>query len=441
MAFPTVVNVGTIASGLSDVTPALPTSWAQDDIFVLISCTANEVYATNPPTGWTAASNAPTGFGTAGAAAAVRLFVWWRRATSSETAPTLVDPGSYQVARMIAVRGCITSGDPWNTSATSNQTSANTSISWDSITTTIPQCMIVGVVGGDRDASSTADVGSVSNASLASITDRMENWVTSGAGGGIYMFTGTDADTGAIGNSTATITSQVYSKWIGALKSADPVWTLNLTDNVTTSETSDKNISAAISETATTSEEILKTLPAFLITETVTTSQPQFDVVRELTPLNINETVTTSEPSMVRDHQAVAAWSPTLRNTKGSALTIAEFDANLNHLNDYKLERVTTSITSNATLTPASINKLYVVTALAANTTISAPSGTPQDGWTLVFQIKDDGTSRTLSWNASYRAIGVTLPTATVVSVPLYVGCIYNSADAKWDVLTVATIN
>lgn len=83
------------------------------------------------------------------------------------------------------------------------------------------------------------------------------------------------------------------------------------------------------------------------------------------------------------------------------------------------------------------VNRLYV-TALAVNATISAPSGTLTNGNTLVIRIKDNATTRTLTWNSVYRAIGVTLPTATTASKTIYVGCMYNSTDSKWDVTAVA---
>jgi hypothetical protein len=84
---------------------------------------------------------------------------------------------------------------------------------------------------------------------------------------------------------------------------------------------------------------------------------------------------------------------------------------------------------------------LYEVTALAAGTTIGAPSGTPGDGQRIILRIKDNGSPQTITMTTTagnYRAIGVTLPTTTVTSKTLYVGCIYNGADSFWDVIAVA---
>jgi len=97
------------------------------------------------------------------------------------------------------------------------------------------------------------------------------------------------------------------------------------------------------------------------------------------------------------------------------------------------------STTSSATPTPAvNLDDLYEITALAANATLQPPTGSPQNGQALIIRIKDNGTPRTLSYNAIYRAVGVLLPTTTVASKWLYLSMIYNSNDTKWDVTGVA---
>jgi len=103
---------------------------------------------------------------------------------------------------------------------------------------------------------------------------------------------------------------------------------------------------------------------------------------------------------------------------------------------------LTASTTSGATITPtAGTTNQYNVTALAVSATIAAPSGTPVDGQKLLIRIKDNGTAQTLTWtttSGAYRAEGVTLPTTTVASTPLYIGCVYNSQDSYWDVIAVS---
>jgi len=80
--------------------------------------------------------------------------------------------------------------------------------------------------------------------------------------------------------------------------------------------------------------------------------------------------------------------------------------------------------------------------ALANALTINADAGTPTDGQRAVFRIKDNGVARALTWTTGvskgFRAVGITLPTTTVINKTVYVGCIYNIADSRWDAVAVA---
>lgn len=84
----------------------------------------------------------------------------------------------------------------------------------------------------------------------------------------------------------------------------------------------------------------------------------------------------------------------------------------------------------------------YALTALANALTINADLGTPANGQKAVFRFKDDGNARALTWTTgsagAFRAVGITLPTTTVVSKTVYVGVIYNSADSRWDAIALA---
>jgi hypothetical protein len=84
-----------------------------------------------------------------------------------------------------------------------------------------------------------------------------------------------------------------------------------------------------------------------------------------------------------------------------------------------------------------------ILTAQAEALTISADAGIAQyDGKKHVFRFKDDGSARALTWTTgsskAFRAIALTLPTTTVISKELYVGCMYNAGAARWDVVAVA---
>ena len=93
------------------------------------------------------------------------------------------------------------------------------------------------------------------------------------------------------------------------------------------------------------------------------------------------------------------------------------------------------TVASSATVTPVSTNDLVTITAQAAGLTLANPTGTFVEGQALMIRIKDNGTARAITFDTNYRAIGITLPTTTVISKTMYLGIIYNSTDAKWDIL------
>lgn len=97
----------------------------------------------------------------------------------------------------------------------------------------------------------------------------------------------------------------------------------------------------------------------------------------------------------------------------------------------------TQSVTSSATVTPTFLNDIVTITAQAEALTLANPTGTAVPNAPLIIRIKDNGTSRAITFDTQYRAIGVTLPTATTISKTLYLGLIYNSTDTKWDVIGV----
>lgn len=97
------------------------------------------------------------------------------------------------------------------------------------------------------------------------------------------------------------------------------------------------------------------------------------------------------------------------------------------------------SVTSSATVTPVNTNDLVKITAQAASLALANPTGSWDEGQSLMIRIKDNGTARSITYDTNYRAIGVTLPTTTVISKTTYLGIIYNSTDGKWDVIGVTT--
>jgi hypothetical protein len=109
-------------------------------------------------------------------------------------------------------------------------------------------------------------------------------------------------------------------------------------------------------------------------------------------------------------------------------------------LNNKRINPRVDAITSSATpsINTDSLDK-FNITALATNITsmTTSLSGTPVDGQKLMIRIKDNGTPRSITWGASWRGIGVSLPIVTTASKTLYIGATYNSTDSIWDVIAV----
>ena len=95
------------------------------------------------------------------------------------------------------------------------------------------------------------------------------------------------------------------------------------------------------------------------------------------------------------------------------------------------------TIATASSITPnADQDNDVVITALAANLTINLPSGTAKDGQTILIDITDNGTSRTLTWNGSYVEF-VTAPTATVINKSVLVGLRYSGSRTQWEIVSI----
>lgn len=84
------------------------------------------------------------------------------------------------------------------------------------------------------------------------------------------------------------------------------------------------------------------------------------------------------------------------------------------------------------------VTDMHVITGATGGFQYNNPSGTPSDGQKLVLRLKDNGVARAVTFGSAFRAMGTALPSSTVASKTMYIGLIYNSADAKWDCLSVA---
>lgn len=101
-------------------------------------------------------------------------------------------------------------------------------------------------------------------------------------------------------------------------------------------------------------------------------------------------------------------------------------------------KRITKRVVSTASASSigpdANGQDIIAITALAANLTINAPTGTPTDGQCMVIRIQDNGTARTLTWNAAYTSFATEdLRTTTIAGKPMYWEFMWNGSNSKWE--------
>ena len=136
----------------------------------------------------------------------------------------------------------------------------------------------------------------------------------------------------------------------------------------------------------------------------------------------------TANQALITNGSASLSFTTVVTPTSTSTLTNKRIDPRV------------VSTASSTTVTPdISAADIYAFTALSTTLVIATPTGTPVDGNKLIFRILDNGTTRTLTWSTTYTAIGVTLPTATTANKTVYVGCIYNTNNTRWDAIAVTT--
>lgn len=197
--------VGTAASGNGAVSPGAPAGVVAGDILVMLveMARADTISGTGtPPTGWTIVTGFPT---TPPTSPGPKFYVLWRRADGSGSdTPTLADAGDHQVAQIAAYSGRRAVGDPWNVISVTTEDTSDTSGSTGTLTTTVDGCDVLGAGMTDNDGTSTTEFSGWTNASLVSITERMDVSTVSGSGGGFGLADGVQTTAGAVNATTMT---------------------------------------------------------------------------------------------------------------------------------------------------------------------------------------------------------------------------------------------
>jgi hypothetical protein len=136
----TAINAGVL-------TPTLPTGWQAGDIHVLLAVRSDNTAMTNL-TGWTQVAGL-SGDNTT----AQRVEVWWRRAQSGDTDPTITFGASTIVrgARVFGVRGCVASGDPIHTSSRADNATPSNDVAIPDITPSIDGTYVLALYAFNDD--------------------------------------------------------------------------------------------------------------------------------------------------------------------------------------------------------------------------------------------------------------------------------------------------
>ena len=203
---PTFRAAGTMGhSTTSTFTPGLPSGTAANDILILYGVTYTGGTLTITAAGsvtWNAMTGSPVDV-----AVGDKLYVWWGRYSSGSTGPTLQASADHGLGRILGFYNCYTGGSPIDVSAVGTETTSDTTMSFATgLTTTYNNELCVSVFSTTYDPTSdtTAAFSAEANTNLASVTERSDNDVNEGNGGGAGSCTGTRVTAGAMGTFTAT---------------------------------------------------------------------------------------------------------------------------------------------------------------------------------------------------------------------------------------------
>lgn len=211
MATPTFVAAGGFASSIGADSPSLPIGHTTNDILLLFVQSANQ--EVTAPTGYVEVTNSPQGTGTAASIGSTRLSVFWKRDNGAESDPTVNDSGDHIFVVILAFRGCVTTGNPWNITSGSVKSTESTSTSIPGVTTTVAETLIVAATGFGIDLSG-AQVSNLANAALSGLVEAFDISDTAGRGGGLGIAVGGKAVAGATGNTTATLANSAAEGYL-----------------------------------------------------------------------------------------------------------------------------------------------------------------------------------------------------------------------------------
>lgn len=194
---------GSATAGGAAIFPGYSNVQTNDILLLVVETSGDGSNVTPLPgePGWNVLSGTPLFDGDPTPAFGSKLHVWWYRATAPITSGsvTFSDSGDHQVGRVYLIRGCATTGDPFDVVGTATKTTPSTTASAPSVTTTVPQTLVVSMISQPVDSSSTTQFSAPTNTGLTSLTDVDEVATNSSNGGGFVIASGIKRLPGATG--------------------------------------------------------------------------------------------------------------------------------------------------------------------------------------------------------------------------------------------------
>lgn len=203
----TVIYVGRtgLSAGTAGITVPAPGSYINGDLLVLVITSTNQTITTPTAGGtWTQVLSSPQGTGTAGASQSIQVAVFTKIASGDQADVTIADTGVLTTGAMFVFRK-VNQTTPVEVTAGSVLATAGTTHTLPAVTTSTNNAMIAHVAGIGRDAVSTINYSSPTNANLTGLTVRMSQTTSTANGGGIGLVTGTKTVAGATGTTSVTV--------------------------------------------------------------------------------------------------------------------------------------------------------------------------------------------------------------------------------------------
>lgn len=197
---PSEVFESNFISGTGVLSVPFYSGYQDSDIAVMCVESANQAITT--PAGWTQVASSPQSYGTAAAQNAVRLAAFYKVVNGVQANVTVADSGDHTTAIMFGLRNVSTT-TPVDITAGSAEAASSTALSWPSVTTTVPNDLVIQCAGLDDDVTSATRISAETNANLTGIKEISNNTTASGAGGGIGAIAGVAPNAASIGNTTA----------------------------------------------------------------------------------------------------------------------------------------------------------------------------------------------------------------------------------------------